>query len=332
LTQMVPVFHEKSKILMSILEKAANTMEIIDIQNLFGRYTLDVFCAVGFGTQVNSMQHPIPFARSYDNAILSIKDFFTNPIAKYFAKSYLNDIKILNSYFYKFIQENDGIGFDLLASFKKLKDVNGNPLSKTFLRDIIANFMIAGRDTTALLLTWCFYCLSQNPRVEKKLRNEILEYQKKTPHNSEEYYKDCEYLNMVIHETLRLYPSVPATSRAFAKDVVLPDGSIGKKGDYLYYFAYFVQREPSLWERPEEFWPERWENKSLHAKQGQFIPFHGGATECLGRHFAKMEAKVVIAEIVSTYELKVAPGHKIQPFLGISLTSLNGVKMSVNKL
>jgi len=97
------------------------------------------------------------------------------------------------------------------------------------LRDVFMNFVLAGRDTTASLLTWTFYMLYQHPDVREKVVQEILSVVKGEVPTAQEL-ELLKYTKQVLQETLRLYPSVPVDARVAVEDTKLPNGYTIKKG------------------------------------------------------------------------------------------------------
>lgn len=160
------------------------------------------------------------------------------------------------------------------------------------LRYQLLNILLAGRDTTASLLSWAFLLLSRHPEKLDKLRSECLAAFGTDPKSiTFTGMKNVKYLQYVMSETLRLYPAVPLNARQANKDTVLPVGG-GKNGDQpiaimkdqiVFYSVYALHRLEELWgEDAHEFRPERWEGR----KHGfEFLPFNGGPRICLGRKF-----------------------------------------------
>lgn len=109
---------------------------------------------------------------------------------------------------------------DILTVFMRLKDDDGKPFSHKFLRDICVNFILAGRDTSSVALTWFFWLIDRHPSVEERILEEICGIIGETESCKEgegdgdvifrpEEVKKMEYLQAAISESLRLYPSVP---------------------------------------------------------------------------------------------------------------------------
>lgn len=178
------------------------------------------------------------------------------------------------------------------------------------LQDQLLNILIAGRDTTAGLLSFTFFELARNPDKWQKLKNEIYEHfgRDNVEGISFESLKKCEYLKWTVNEVLRMYPSVPLNYRISTKDTTLPlgGGKDGKskcfvaKGTTVAYDVYSTHRMKEYYgEDASEFRPERW-SEGLRFGWA-YIPFNGGPRICLGQQFALTEASYIIARLVQIF-------------------------------
>merc|ERR1712113_989138 len=127
-------------------------------------------------------------------------------------------------------QKVNGVAWEDLEARKSfvglfLEDAvkRGVDLSDTYLRDLVLNFLIAGRDTTAQALSWTIFCLAQHPDVASKARQEIIDVCGIRGPEYEDLNR-LPYVHAVLSEALRLYPSVPTDSKVAASDDTLPDG------------------------------------------------------------------------------------------------------------
>ncbi|KAJ3317209.1 hypothetical protein HDU93_004133, partial [Gonapodya sp. JEL0774] len=148
---------------------------------------------------------------------------------------------------------------DLLDFFLKNKNEDGTELSNKQLRDIVMNFIIAGRDTTAQTLSWCFWRIAQHADVRAKLREEafrVLGPDGKSTYND---LKNLKYANAVFNEVLRLHPNVPSSSKLATRDEILPGTKTQVfKGTRVVWSSYVMGRSEKIW-GPDalEFRPER---------------------------------------------------------------------------
>lgn len=182
------------------------------------------------------------------------------------------------------------------------------------LRDNMLNILLAGRDTTASLLSSTFFYLSRYTNVWNRLRHEIVDIfgDAKNPRSemTQTKLKDIPYLRYVLNEgelmqymlciingyptnsnpVLRLQPPVPLNFRIATKDTSLPVGGGAdhqspvyiKKGTMVAYSVYAMHRRTDLWGKDAaSFRPERWEENAKHG--WEYLPFNGGPRICLGR-------------------------------------------------
>lgn len=213
------------------------------------------------------------------------------------------------------------------------------------LQDQLLNIMVAGRDTTAGLLSFTLFELSRNPKIWEKLKNEVYEH---FGHGSEEdveaisfeSLKKCEYLKYVLNEVLRLYPAVPVNFRDATKDTTIPTGGgpdgtspiFVPKGTTVAYTVYCTHRiEEYYGKDAEEFIPERWASQP---KLGwAYLPFNGGPRICLGQQFALTEASYVIVRLIQMFpNLSSAyTGEKIpKKLLHLTLSMYDGVPIRMD--
>lgn len=183
------------------------------------------------------------------------------------------------------------------------------------LRDQCLNILIAARDTTAGLLSFVFFELARNPKIFHKLREEVVaafgegesvDLSKMTF----ESLKKLEYLKWVLHETLRMYPSVPLNARLSTRDTTLPRGGgpdgespiFVPKGEVVVYAVYALHRNPAIYgEDAGVFRPERWGEEKIKKIGWAFLPFNGGPRICLGQQFALTEASYVTARLLQEF-------------------------------
>lgn len=163
------------------------------------------------------------------------------------------------------------------------------------LRAQTLNILLAGRDTTASLLSWLFHQLLRNPAIFAKLRETVIDTFG-TYENPQEIsfatLKGCQYLQYCLNETLRLWTVVPGNGRRANKDTWLPRGGgpdgqspvfVGKDVE-VNYAIHVMHRRKDLWgEDATEFKPERFAGR----KSGwEYLPFNGGPRICIGQQFA----------------------------------------------
>lgn len=196
--------------------------------------------------------------------------------------------------------------------------------------------MVAGRDTTASLLCWVFIELSRRPEIFKKLRQDILDtFGTDATRVNFASLKSCRYLQYVLYEVLRLWPTVPANSRLAARDTTIPVGGgpnkdqpvAIRKGTTMFFSVYVMHRREQLWgEDANEFRPERWEGRKV---DWSFLPFLGGPRVCLGQQYALTEAGYLTVRMLQKYDAMeyAGPPGKLKKGLGLTMTPLHGAKL-----
>lgn len=202
------------------------------------------------------------------------------------------------------------------------------------IRAELLNILLAGRDTTAGLLSNTFHVLARRLDVWAKLKSEVDQLEGKRP--DYETLRNMKYLKFVLNESLRLYPSVPGNARFANKNTTIPvgGGPDGKspifipKGGTVVYSTYSMHRRKDLYgEDADEYKPERWE--TLRVGWG-YLPFNGGPRICVGQQFALTEAGYTIVRMVQEFE-KIE-NRDPTPWLEsvhLTLSSGNGVKAAL---
>ncbi|KAF7593473.1 hypothetical protein BBP40_011479 [Aspergillus hancockii] len=164
------------------------------------------------------------------------------------------------------------------------------------LRAQLVNVLLAGRDTTACLLSWTFYCLARHPDVLARLNTEIASTVGSKVDLTREDLKKMPYLANVLKEILRLYPSVPVNTRTAHKTTTLPTGGgpdrtspiLIRKGENVAFCIYAMHRREDLYGKDaDDFRPERWDEdlplfRDEKTAAWGYLPFNGGPRVCLG--------------------------------------------------
>ncbi len=183
--------------------------------------------------------------------------------------------------------------------------------------------IFAGHETTAMTLTWLFHTLAQNPLIEQKVRAEVMTVLGNRPTTLADL-DAMPYINNVIQETMRLYPSVYVTLREADGDQTLGDYDI-PAGTELLANLRALHRDPRYWEAPLTFNPDRF-NKPRH--KFAYMPFLIGPRKCIGDSFAMMEMRLVVPTILQNVYLRTA-GELPKEHAGFVMEPDNNVEMSI---
>lgn len=190
-----------------------------------------------------------------------------------------------------------------------------DPIYQTDARVLIA----AGSDTTATSTTWMFYELAKHPENQTKIREEVRTCA--TGDWSDKDLRNCKHLDATIQESLRLHHPAPAGMFRTTPPEGLRVGDTFIPGGTTYTMPpYTVGRDEDLYERAEEFIPERWYSKPgmIKGKVG-FPPFLMGPGNCIGKNVAMMEMRTLTATLLQEYEVSFAPGEDGSRLLNESL-------------
>ena len=197
---------------------------------------------------------------------------------------------------------------------------------KLTLEEAAANsfiFFEAGYETTSTLLGYMAHVLVSYPEVQEKLRDEVTELFGIEGHFG---YNTLHlpYMDAVMNECLRMYPPVTSfvTRRAEKdfkyKNMIIP------KGTSVQVSVYLLHHDPEYWSEPETFDPERWMGeRKKDIKPLAFQPFGHGPRICIGMRFALLEAKIVIANLLTKYRLDPGPRTQLGDKLELSLKALS---------
>lgn len=215
---------------------------------------------------------------------------------------------------------------DLLSSLMAARD-EGKGLTDAELRDEAMTFLLAGHETTANALTWTWYLLSKNPHVLEEMQSEVDSVVGRGIPSAADVGR-LRYTRAVIEESMRLFPPAWLIEReALADDDI--DGYEVAAGSVLMVSPYVTHRHPELWPNPEAFDPRRFlDGADRHPFA--YFPFGGGRRQCIGSHFAMMEAVVIAAIIVARFQFELVPGQKIEENPRVTLGAKNGIRMKVS--
>lgn len=174
---------------------------------------------------------------------------------------------------------------DLLDMLLVAENHDGSPMTDTEIRDNLMSMILAGHETTTGELTWALQLLAHNPRVQQRLSEEI------DTGTSEEY------LTATVHETLR---HKPVFLFIIPRKVINPveiGGWTYRPPAHLAGCTYLMHHDPELYPRPYEFRPERFIDEAQQPRT--WLPWGGGRKHCLGRHFALLEVKTILRELLA---------------------------------
>jgi cytochrome P450 len=204
--------------------------------------------------------------------------------------------------------------------------------------DHVMTLVCAGHDTTAFFSAFMMLLLAQHPEIQERVRAEIFEKMGDKQEISMEDVAELKFLQKVMQETLRLYAVIPMVTREATEEVTVKEAGVTiPKGANVMVPFFLLNRDPTVWENPGVFNPDRFDEKATSgteftsAKNG-FFPFGYGSRTCIGNTLAQTENGIFMCHLLRSYKFTPQPGFKPSIFGGISLTTSNGIKVRIERL
>ncbi|XP_076416756.1 LOW QUALITY PROTEIN: cytochrome P450 3A13-like [Peromyscus maniculatus bairdii] len=341
LKDMFPIIQEYGDALVKNMSQKVAKGKNVTMKDIFGAYSMDVITGALFGVKVDSLNNPQdPFVKNTRK--LFIFDFF-NPLAFSealfpFLPRIYNKLNIsmfpndATSFFKKFIEKikkerlentkEHRVDFlQLMMDAQNSKDMESHkPLSDLEILAQSITFFFAGYETTSTALSFTTYLLAIHPNVQKKLQNEIDAVLPNKAPATYEALVEMEYLDMVLNESMRIYPVATRVNRLSEKDAEI-NGVFIPKGTEVVIPIFVLHRNPKYWPEPEEFCPERFskENKD-RINPYTYLPFGHGPRNCIGMRFALINMKLAIVKILQNFSLSPCEETEIPLKLGKKMT------------
>ncbi|KAF2745932.1 cytochrome P450 [Sporormia fimetaria CBS 119925] len=358
--ELYPVFWSKSLELCDALrnELLETPDKVVELSHFSTQVTLDIIGLAGLGRDIGSL-------RKSDDELIENYEEILEPTAEkavYFICHLLFPPWLIQALPWKlnervkvttgtlkricteFVQEKKARmkleseeSRDILAIM-----IRSQNFSDEGLVDQLLTFLAAGHETTSSAFTWASHLLAINPSIQSRLRSEIREnipdLQALTAPGAEisDILEKLPYLNAICNETLRLYPTIPGTSRVAVRDTSI-NGQFIPKGTLTFIVPWATNRDPKFWgEDAEVFRPDRW----IDADTGRanymggadsnysFLTFLHGPRSCIGEKFARAELRALLAAFVGTFAIQMAdPDEKV--LVGGTITSkpVNGMRL-----
>jgi len=375
LERMVSEFGQANANLIPQLLKASQAGEVLDVEERFGSLALDVIGKAVFNYDFGSVNEESPVVKAAIRTLGEVEHRALTP-APYWKIPGANkliprlvefntDMELLNSVLYKLIDEclesRNPEELDALKKkdYSKVKDpsmlrflidLRGEEVDNKQMRDDLITLLIAGHETTAAVLTWLVYALSQHPDALRTIQEEIDEVVGDRYATMEDIKRMPE-VQKAIAETLRMWPAPPLFIRCATEEDQWPEGGTGIEGgcklaraNDLFISTYNLGRSPQLWENPDVFDPQRWErpfyNDAVKGWKGYdperrsidgtgsglwvanleiatdhaLLPFGAGERKCVGDQFALLEAAVSVVMLLRRFEFELEmPNGPVYP-------------------
>ncbi|GLT36993.1 hypothetical protein SLA2020_113370 [Shorea laevis] len=362
--KIIPIQIERG--LIPVLKHAAKQGLVVDLQDLFVRYSFDLASIIVRGCNPESLSVGLPrvaFSKAMDDAWEAAFFRFILPESLWKLQRWLqigrekklcDACKVLDAIIAENISmqrqqlksedhhEDVDDGYNFLKCYLTGHQVTGPTPTDKLIRDNALHMMVAIEDTNSTVLTWFFWIISKNPSVLKKIREELTrsllvkeEGELPLPLNLNETNK-LVYLHAVLCETLRLFPPVPFEFRTATKSDILPSGHRVNEKMRVVICSHAMGRTRSIWgEDCHEFKPERWitaEGKIKREPPSKFFAFISGPRICLGKEFSFTLLKATAASIILNYNVEVIPGQNVTPKNSVLFQMKHGLMVKIKSI
>jgi cytochrome P450 family 110 len=218
-------------------------------------------------------------------------------------------------------------GNDVLSLMISARDEQGDGLSDIELKDQMMTLLVAGHETTATALSWSLYWIHKLPEVKQKLLAELDSLDTDADPLT---ISRLPYLTAVCNETLRIYPVAFIAFLRFAKSPIEVMGHQFEPEKMLAPAIYLTHHREDLYPEPKQFKPERFLERQYSTYE--FLPFGGGNRRCIGYALALLEMKLILAKILTEWDLSLISDRTILPKRrGATIAPDNGVPLILNR-
>ncbi|XP_059485005.1 cytochrome P450 6j1-like [Neocloeon triangulifer] len=368
---MTPLIEEVGQNLQAHLKLQAKQGNSVDAKDLASRFTTDVIASCVFGVECNSIDEPNTEFRKMGRKVAepdfwtAVKNFIavflpeigtslpltlvSHEVTKFFSKLVPDVMELrkktgqIRKDFMQLLIELKEKGSVSIDNAEDEKEINGYGVQKMDTikltqDDLTAQavvFFFAGFETSSTLISFASLELAANPDAQLKLQADI--DQALSNHGGKLTYdalKEMKYLDAVVQETLRKYPSVITIFRVCTKNYTIPGTKIHiKEGTPVMIPIYSLQNDPKYFPNPELFDPERFmDENALHKYQYIHMPFGEGPRQCIGNRLALVQSKMGIASIFSKFDVTLAGKTQYPPTIDPSdfnLRAKGGIQLNV---
>lgn len=314
---------------------------VVDVHQEMMRLTLAIVGKTLFDTDVEGDAQEIGRALS---TFMHLFKFAVLPLSEYLEKLPIPPVlrmkkarQRIDRVIYRFIEERRRSGEDrgdllsMLLSAQDTETGSGERMTNDQVRDECVTLMLAGHETTANALTWTFFLLAQHPDIAQKLRNELEQVLgNRAP--APEDYPSLKYTEMVLSESMRLYPPAWGIARTVLESfdafgVHFPEKAI------LLTSQWITHHDERWYSNPLHFDPERWRPEARATRpKFSYFPFGAGPRQCIGESFAWMEGVLLLASIARNWKFSVMPETKVELSPLITLRPKFGMKLQAEKI
>ncbi|MFD0904120.1 cytochrome P450 [Actinomadura sediminis] len=317
------------------LHEPAREGRPIDVMPEMGRIVNETVIKVLFGDKISPREANLMIP-TFDQVATSITFRFLLPFVPRAIpmpgdKKFKTAVQIMDDTLYELVdryRDDPGEGSDIFTALCEARMAEGSGLDDEWVRNNLLAMFATSTETTTLALTWLWPLLHDHPEVEERLFREIDEVvggERVRP----EHLSDLPYVAQVVQELLRLYPVGWMFPRMATRPTNLGGVDI-KPGDAVLISPFLTHRLASVWDRPLEFDPDRFtpENARKHHRYAYF-PFGGGPHQCIGRHVFNVEARMILAALLSRFRPRLSEAVPAMPRIGATLRPRQPIEMNL---
>ncbi|KAJ1528525.1 hypothetical protein ONE63_006931 [Megalurothrips usitatus] len=322
------VFRERADVLADLLDERARDGRAFDVMPYVGQAVTDMVCHTVMATDMDTRAlEDEGIARAMNNAFAIILYRTFNP---WFLSDTLFKLSAFYAYFKRSMDLFDAFTLHLLGVKRKEREAaqsggkrtaartkptfldvmldtsEGAALSDAELLEETKTLITAATGGSTDALCFVLLCISLRQDVQDKIVQELSDVFGDDPDRvaTMDDLRHLEYLERVIKETMRMFPSIPQYGRSISHDMELPSGYTLPAGAQVFVYTPAVQMDPRHFPEPATFDPDRFLcERSAGRHPYSYLPFGGGAHTCIGQRYALMQIKSTVSAVLRRYRL-----------------------------
>lgn len=222
-----------------------------------------------------------------------------------------------------------GGDMSILNTLMNSSDEEGNSFTDEQLIGHVSLIFLAGHETSRNALSFIVYLLAQHPEIAQAVQDEVRDLLAEQP-ISFHSLSEMNLLRNVILEAMRLMPPT-AWMDKYANEAVEIGGETFPEGTMFILGHYFTHRDPEVYDYPNRFIPERWNELERTVPRYSFVPFSAGSRMCIGSEFAMIEMQIVLALLLQKYQFTLEDGQKADRLIRATMQMKNGLQVRFMK-
>ncbi|XP_077229416.1 cytochrome P450 71AU50-like [Tasmannia lanceolata] len=317
---------EELDLLVQSLKDISNSRVAIDLSAKVASLGVDMTCMMVFGKKYKSEDlDERGFIEVVQETLELTAAFNIADYIPYFGAFDLQGLsrrmkavsKVLDNFLEKIIDEHMQVGdrrnhkdfMDVMLSLMESKESEFQ-VDRTNIKAILLDMLVGAMETSACVVDWALSELLRNPRVMKKVQEELEREVGMERMVAESDLVNLEYMNMVIKESMRLHPVGPLLAPHEAMEDCTVNGFYIPRKSRVIINGWAIGRDPNSWPNAEEFLPERFigTNIDLRGRDFQLIPFGSGRRSCPGMQLGLRVVQLVLAQLVHCFDWELPNG------------------------